>query len=171
MFSKTKAFLIIAISLSFSLLLLIGTPAWGGEQGRLSYRDAYVAPSLPSAKVPDVEGHTIYLVDAKGIHFDEKWGVAFATVTGVSEYLKGGGPVQGYNHWAFADGSTITLKYKGEGKGVAPDAAGRRVGEGTFTFTQGTGKFQGIQGEGTYKWVTVAPGIWYTDGQAEYTLP
>ena len=36
---------------------------------------------------------------------------------------------------------------------------------------KGTGKFEGIKGDGTYKYWVVGPGQWYSDGEGEYTLP
>ena len=157
------------------IALVVGVTAVGdalaGERGKVVSREVYCASSFPSVKVPDAEGHAIYLVDAKGVGFNEAWGASAAVCTGTSEVIKGGGPVTGYAHFTFADGSTLTSKYKGEAKGAAYGATGRREGEGTWAYIKGTGRFEGIQGEGTYKWYVIAPGIWYSDGEGEYTLP
>jgi hypothetical protein len=168
--SRLRIFAFITlITLAFAVTLI--ADALAGEKGKVVNRNVFCASSFPSVKVPDVEGHAIYLVDAKGIGFDEAWGVSAAVCTGTSEVIKGGGPVAGYTYFTFADGSTLTSKYKGEAKGVAYGTAGRREGEGTWAYVKGTGRFAGIQGEGTYKWYVVAPGIWYADNVGEYTLP
>jgi len=145
--------------------------ALAGESGKVVVRDVMFAASFPSAKVPDVEGHVIYLVDAKGIHFSDKWGVASAVCCGTTEYIKGVGPITGYYVYTFPDGSTNTIKYQGEAKGVPPGSTGRRGGEVTWTYVRGTGKFEGIKGGGTSKFWVVAPGLWYTEAEGEYALP
>jgi hypothetical protein len=38
-------------------------------------------------------------------------------------------------------------------------------------FVKGTGKFKGIQAEGTYKSYILGTGQGYSDGVGEYTLP
>ncbi len=168
--SRFKILVLVAlITLAFSVVLV--GDALAGEKGKIISREVYCASTFPSVKVPDAEGHAIYLVDAKGVGFSEAWGASAAVCTGTSEVIKGGGPVAGYGHFTYADGSTITIKYKGEAKGTAYGTSGRREGEGIWAYVSGTGRFAGIQGEGTYKWYVVSPGVWYSDGVGEYTLP
>jgi len=166
---KISAFIAL-ISLAFGTALV--GDALAGERGKVVSREVYFATSIPSAKVPDVEGHAIYFFEAKGIGFSEEWGAALITLAGTGDYTKGAGPNEGYSHFTYADGSTITLRWKGKAKeGPPPGTVGRREGDGTWTYIKGTGKFEGIKGGGTYKYFVLGPGQWYSDGEGEYTLP
>ena len=42
---------------------------------------------------------------------------------------------------------------------------GKREGEGTWTYVKGTGRFEGIQGEGTSSGISH---VWYSDGRGVY---
>jgi len=168
--SKIRIFAFIAlITLAFGLAL-VGN-AMAGERGKVVLRDVYFATGFPSAKVPDTEGHAIYLIEAKGMSFSEKWGPCLLVQSGIGDYTKGLGPAEGYTHRTYPDGSTITTKYKGEAKTVGRGITGGGGGEVTWTFIKGTGKFEGIQGGGTSKYWVLGPGQWYSDSEGEYTLP
>jgi hypothetical protein len=84
---------------------------------------------------------------------------------------KGLGPSEGYNVTTYPDGSTITAKVKAEATSAGSGKSGSGEGEGTYTWVRGTGKFQGIQGGGTFKFRVLGPGQWYADFEGEYTLP
>ena len=90
-----------------------------------------------------MEGHTILPVEAKGIGFSEKWGAYLGYNTVTLDLIKGEGTRAGYIHYTFPDGST----YDRSGKVRAE----RSAAEGTWTYIKGTGKFEGIQGGGTWK--------------------
>ena len=161
--SKCKAIGLIAL-ISLALSVSARQTAVCEEKGKVVYRNVWYTTDVQSAEVPDVEGHTVHLAKAKGISFNEKWGHALATLSGTGDTTKGVGSYEGYMHYTFPDGSTITEKYKGETK---PSGAV----EGTGTYVKGTGKFQGIKGEGTWKVWFLGPGQFYGDLEVEYTLP
>ena len=168
--SKSK--IIGLIALICLALSVSATPnALSEEKGKWASRVVWFAPGFESASVPDVEGHTIYLIKAKGISFGEKWGPALAIMSGAGDFTKGVGPHEVYAHLTFPDGSTITTKAKGVQTGAGTGITGGGGGEGTWTFVKGTGKFEGIKGGGTYKYSVVGPGQWYVDNEGEYTLP
>jgi hypothetical protein len=48
---------------------------------------------------------------------------------------------------------------------------GGSSGEGTWTYTKATGKFENIQGRGEMKSTILGPGQFYLDFEGEYTLP
>ena len=67
--SRFKIFAFIAlITLAFGIAIV--GDALAGERGKVVSREVYCASSFPSVKVPDAEGHAIYLVDAKGVGFE-----------------------------------------------------------------------------------------------------
>jgi hypothetical protein len=157
--------------IGFALGIALVGDALAGERGKVVSRDVHFAASFSSAKVPDTEGHAIYLLEAKGMSFNEKWGPCLLALSGAGDYTKGLGPSDGYTHYAFPDGSTITSKWKGETKTVGRGITGGGGGEATWTYIKGTGRFEGIKGGGTSKYWVLGPGQWYTDGEGEYTLP
>jgi hypothetical protein len=142
------------------------------EKGKVIFRIASYITTSNTLKVPDVEGHAMILFEAKGITFYEKWGAALISQIISFDLTKGAGTYQGYDYTTFPDGSTTTNKIEGKttatGVGLVTGIA---ASEGTWTYVKGTGKFQGIQGGGTYKQNTVGPGQYYGDFEGEYTLP
>jgi len=168
-----KAIRVMAFIALIALAFGIATvgDAQAGERGKVVSRDVLFATGFQSAKVPDVEGHVIYLLDAKGMSFNEKWGPCLLVLSGAGDYTKGLGPAEGYSHYTYPDGSTITTKWKAEAKTVGRGITGGGGGEATWTYIKGTGRFEGIKGGGTSKYWVLGPGQWYTDGEGEYTLP
>jgi hypothetical protein len=150
--------------IAFAIGIVLVDDAVAGEKGKVVAREVDYATTVHTLKVPDVEGHTILLIESKGIGFSEKWGACLHYKTLTLDLVKGEGTRAGYTHYTFPDGSTITSKW--EGKGGALGKA-----EGTWTYIKGTGKFEGIQAGGTWKSRSMGPGQWYADSEGEYTLP
>jgi hypothetical protein len=168
--SKSKIVGMMAL-IAFTMGIILVGDALAGERGKVVARDVFFATGFPSAKVPDQEGHAIYLLEAKGMSFNEKWGPCLLVQSGVGDYTKGVGPYEGYIHYTYPDGATITIKFKGEAKRVGKGMTGSGEGGGTWTYIKGTGRFEGIQGGGTSRYWALGPGQWYSDGEGEYTLP
>ena len=161
--SRSKLITFIAlITLAFAGALV--ADALAGEKGNVVVRDVFFSAGYTSAKVPDLEGHVMNLIEAKGMSFSEKWGSCLLTMSATQDYTKGVGPYQGYIHYTYPDASTITIKITGEGKGSSR-------GEGTWTYLKGSGRFEGIEGGGTREYTVLGPGQWYADAEGEYTLP
>ncbi len=111
--SKSKIVGMMALIVFVMGIFLVGD-AVAGERGKILMREVHYSPTLHAIKVPDVEGHAIIAYEGKGIAFFEKWGACLATETGTFDLLKGEGPGQGYSHYTFPDGSTITMKWEGK---------------------------------------------------------
>jgi len=151
-------------------IVLVGD-ALAGERGKIIARQACSATTVHTLKVPDVESHTISLIEGKGIVFNEKWGAHLIYLTYTVDLIKGEATVRGYTQYTFPDGSTYTSKWEGKNMGAGRGTAGSASSEGSWTFIKGTGRFEGIQGEGTYKSYILVPGQWYSDIEGQYTLP
>jgi hypothetical protein len=160
--SKSKIVGIVAL-IAFTMAILLVGNALAGERGKISSRNVYYSPTFHTLKVPDVEDHTIMLYEGKGISFTEKWGACLVYEAGIVDTIKGEGTCQGYTQYSFPDGSTTMQKWEGR--------LGAARNEGTWTYIKGTGKFNGIQGKGTWKASLMSPERWYSDGVGEYTLP
>ena len=157
------------ITLGFGVALVGDAPA--GERGKVVDREVNYATNFQTVKIPDVDGHTNHLYEAQLIGFNERFGPAVGANIGRIDVIKGAGLVQGYTHFTYPDGSTITSKWEGENRGMGRGISGSASGEGTWTYIKGTGKYEGIQGSGTYKSYILGPGQWYSDSEGEYTLP
>jgi hypothetical protein len=75
---------------------------------------------------------------------------------------------RGYHVSTMSNGDKSTVKF--QGTGVMKD--GKPVsGEGTWSYTSGTGKLKGIKGKGTYKGTSNADGSVTYQVEGEYSLP
>jgi hypothetical protein len=161
----------IMVLFAFAMGIVLVGDAVAAEKGKVAYRQVYYMTSIHTLKVPDVEGHAINLLEAKGIVSSEKWGAALIYQINTLDFIKGSGTFQGYTHTTYPDGSTITTKFEGKSKGGGAGTTGMASSEGTWTYVKGTGKFEGIQGRGTMKSYVLGPGQFYSDSEGEYTLP
>jgi hypothetical protein len=160
--SKSKIVGMMALMVFAMGIFLVGD-ALAGESGKIAMREVHYGTTFHVQKVPDVEDHAIFAYEGKGIAFYEKWGACLVTEIGTLDLIKGEGTAQGYSHYTFPDGPTITMKWEGK--------IGAAGGEGTWIHIKGTGKFEGIQGEGTWKSYNLSPERWYADSEINYTLP
>jgi len=58
------------------------------ESGKLAFRHVLYITTIHTLKVPDVEGHTNVLYEAKGIDFYEKWGAALFVHTNSLDLIR-----------------------------------------------------------------------------------
>jgi hypothetical protein len=159
------------VLITFAMGIVLAGDAVAAEKGKVEGRQVYYMTTIQTLKVPDVEGHTVNLLEAKGIFSSEKWGAALVYQINTLDFIKGAGTFQGYAHITYPDGSTTTSKFEGKSTGGGVGTTGMASSEGTWTYVKGTGKFQGIQGRGTFKSYVLAPSQFYSDLQGEYTLP
>jgi hypothetical protein len=168
MIRRTNHLMFITLSLVLLLLLAVSF-VQAAERGKVTGRQVSHATSFQSIPVGDVEGHIIFLLESKGITFEEPWGSAIAKGSETGERTKGLGSSSGYVVFTYPDGSTATIK--GKSKATSAEGGKTVAGEGTWTYVRGTGKFQGIQGGGNLNFWVPGPGQWYLDYEGEYTLP
>jgi hypothetical protein len=84
---------------------------------------------------------------------DLSWNNGRLTYCGVTDLVSGTGTQQGY----FVNEHTDGDRDCGTFEGRIATASGQATIEGTFTFTNGTGKLKGIRGNGTFKGRQVSP--------------
>jgi hypothetical protein len=116
----------------------------------------------------DVADHELMLVEIAGPQHstDARWNDARITYWGTADLVAGSGPQRGYwvNEHADEDRDWGTF----EGKITA---SGSQVTlEGTWTFTGGTGKFQGVSGGGNYRGRMTSPVDVEMEWQGNYQL-
>jgi len=90
------------------------------------------------------------------------------------DFSNGSGPHWGYGVTTFPDGSINVIKY--EGTTIAQEG-GASSFKGTYIYVGGTGRFEGVQGKGSYTGKRAAPmspggpADSYSDNITTYTLP
>ena len=118
-------------------------------------------------KVGDEEGHIIILTESKQVYFNEKTGEK-STRVGQNimdiNIKTGKGSLKSYGVMTSPNGDKrFTIS---EGKPV-----GKGHWKGTYTYTGGTGKLEGIKGGGTFDSYSLAPGISYIEVEGEMEIP
>ena len=106
-------------------------------------------------EISGIEGQFIAVYENKLIWVDDKTG---EKSTGVScgtmemNVKTGEGIIRGFSVRTYANGEKWSSKY--EGKPV-----GKGHSKGTYTYTGGTGQFEGLKGSGTWESKAMAPGV------------
>jgi hypothetical protein len=104
---------------------------------------------VTTIEVGDVPGHVVGVVQFKGLTFFAHGEIATHSNPAAFDLTNGSGPHRGYVVHYFDDGSTSIERYQGEAR-LSADGK-RTVVEGTFECIGGTGRFEGLKGEGTYR--------------------
>jgi hypothetical protein len=126
-------------------------------------------------KVTQTEGVNIGMMNRKGLSIFENGEIATTSCRGLLDTKKGW---QGYSSMVFEDGSTLVLSWKGP-TSYSRSADGKYVLYGVkFEYADGTGRFKGIKGNGTFNGKTPqwdedykAKGFAYYEFNGTYTLP
>ena len=137
--------------LSISLLvvalgLVFGPLATNVEAETMNFKLVSVIEKAERVKVPEVEGVMIGVLDRKGLSFFDNGEIATTDCRAIFDTKKG---FQGYSSLFFEDGSTLVLSWKGP----TDSSRSEKYWEYgfPFDFVEGTGRFKGIKGSGSYK--------------------
>ena len=167
----------ISVALIFAVVVLIGFLLMITEAGAqtMNFKLVSMIEKREVVKVTQTEGVSIGVLDRKGLSIFENGELATTSCRGIFDTKKG---FQGYSSLIFEDGSTILLSWKGPTSSSRP--AGGKFWEYTIAveFAEGTGRFKGITGKGTYtgkepQWDDDYKGRGFTYYQfaGTYTLP
>jgi hypothetical protein len=166
---KSKRLMLLLISLA-SIFALGVTTSIAQEKIKISGKRYGVFTKMEMMNVDDTEGHTLSLVESKGVDVvTGDWFVSKMLADGV---MGGTGTVRGYGKIIDKDGDVrfetvetkTTFILSPEGKPIGATM------EGTFSFTKGTGKWENIHGGGTAKGKFIAPEIYMVDWEGEYFI-
>ena len=140
----------------------------------MKFRIVMFHTKVEAIEVGDVEGHKLVLAESTGLASLETVEVAVIAHKAYADYTKETGISQGYLRLMFEDGSTITYKYAGT---THPQPGGKSslFKSTSVVVTQGSGKYAGIKGEGSYTGKRFAPlgakAQLFIDTILTYTLP
>ena len=98
--------------------------------------------------VGDAKGHVLGVYENKGVSLYATGERLELIVRGTAHFTNGTGPVHGYDIRKHADGSMLTLEFTGDVKTASPE---RTFGEGKYVSCRGTGRFENLKCEGTWK--------------------
>ena len=162
-----------AFVLAFVLSLSFGPIAIQAGAETMNFKLVSMVEKLEMVKVTETEGVMIGVIDRKGLSIFDNGEIATTNCRGTFDTKKG---FQGYTSMTFEDGSTLILSWKGP---TSRSRDGKYDQYGMAAeYVEGTGRFKGIKGSGTYKgkapqWNAdyKAKGFTYYEVSGTYTLP
>ena len=143
----------------FFLFIGFGPLATNVEAETMNFKLVSVVEKAERVKVPEVEGVMIGVLDRKGLSVFDNGEIATTDCRAIFDTKKG---FQGYSSLFFEDGSTLVLSWKGP----SDSSRSEKYWEYgfPFEFVEGTGRFKGIKGSGSYKGKQP---LWDDDYQAQ----
>lgn len=154
------AFIIFVFSLSLLEFALAGE--------KIKLHGSSFITEWQQLEVGDTEGHVMAIFKAKQIYLNEINNEKFTSseVNTMDINLKTGqGSVKGYGVSEYMNGDITTRKYKGR-------SVGKNHWKGTWTFVKGTGKYDGVEGGGTWDSYSMGRGKpSYIEVEGEMELP
>lgn len=114
----------------------------------LSFHLVTDASSVQSLEVGDVDGHVLRLNRRSGVALFPDGSVGASYYSATNDYVKGSGTYLAYCNLTLRDGSVLWFKVTGSAK---PDETTTFFPEAPVTVLRGTGRFEGVSGDGTFK--------------------
>ena len=167
----------ISVTLIFAFFFLTGFLPVITEAGAetMNFKLVSMIEKMERVKVTQTEGVMIGVLDRKGLSIFENGEVATTSCRGTFDSKKG---FQGYSSMIFEDGSTLLLYWKGPTSQSRPGGGKYWQYAMSVEVLEGTGRFKGVQGKGTYtgkapQWDDdyKAKGFTYYQFTGTYTLP
>ena len=164
---KSKRSMLILVTLA-SIIAIGVTTALAQEMVKVNFKKFIVITKYESTEVGDTEGHFLNQYEAKDITSDGRF-ITYKKAQ--SDYIKGTGPHSGYNEVVDREGGTYFSKFSGmTTTKKSPEGKPIKTVKGSYTYTKGTGKYEGIQGGGTYKGMVIGKGIISIDVDGQYHI-
>lgn len=152
-----------------SLIMIFGLCtadfAMAGE--KIKAHGASTTVKWEQIEVGDVEGHVIAITESKAVYFDESTGEITPQITvGLMDFNlnSGMGSGHGYGISNLKNGDKRITRW--ESKSVEKGHM-----KGTFTIIRGTGKLEGIKGDGTFESYSLGLGQSHIEVEGEFEMP
>jgi hypothetical protein len=139
----------IRVALVFAIGVMIGVLPVVSQAGAetMNFKLVSMVEKMERVKVSPMEGTMIGVMDRKGLSIFQNGEVATTSCRGIFDTKKG---FQGYSSIIFEDGSTLVLSWKGPTSAPSPPGGKFRLYSAAFEYAEGTGRFKGIKGNGTF---------------------
>ena len=161
--------------INFVLILALGaTTSLAQQKIKVSGKHTLAYTPGITINFGDTEDHIIILSEFEGANVStgkEKFmdGALDVGMT-FSDLVKGNGPHQGYGKMSL-NGDVIFWKHQGKAATtLSPEGKPVTTVEGTWTWTKGAGKYENIQGSGTYKGKYISKTIVIVEWEGEYFI-
>ena len=165
---KSKLLLILT-TLAFILAFSV-TTSTAQEKVKINSKYTAVFTKYEQMKPDDIEGHTMSSYEAKGAGTGSVGDFTFFN-QGMSDLVKGNGTNFGYYKQTDKDGHVSFSKWQGKVTTTkSPEGKPIMKFGGTWSFTKGTGKWENVQGGGTYKGWFIGQGIYTNINEGEYSI-
>lgn len=157
-----------------SLFTLVASTLPAQQKIKVSGKHTLADINMNTINVGDTEDHIISLGEFEGsnVSTGEVKFMDGALDIGMtcSDVVKGNGPHHGYGNMSL-NGDTIFWEHRGT-IGTTIVSGGKPVTtvEGSFVWTKGTGKYEGIQGGGTYKGKYISKTIFIVEWEGQYLI-
>ena len=163
--SKSRIYsVMIALIMIFGLVAINFASA--GETVKVKASGTSINTKWHEIEVGDEEGHVIAVFQNTQAWVVEPDGVtatAFSRGTMDLHKKTGQGTMQGYSIMTYPSGDKRYASFDG-------NIAGKGKWEGTYTDINGTGKYEGCKGGGTWKTQSLGPGISHIEAEGERTF-
>ncbi len=120
----------------------------------LSFHVVTHATSVQSQQVGDVDGHTLGLARQSGLALLPDGSVGTTFFTAINDYTKDAGTYIAYYSLTLNDGSVLWFKVAGSAQ---PNDTTIIFPEAPVSILRGTGRFEGVRGNGTFTGQRVTP--------------
>jgi hypothetical protein len=158
---------IYAVAIALTMLFSLSTTySLAGETEKYKATATSINTQWHELEVGDVEGHVIGLFQNTQVWvYDETGEKATQYSRGMMDFNRktGQGTMQGYGVMTYASGDKRFSKYDGK-------IVGKGQWEGTYTDINGTGKYEGCKGGGTWKSQSLGRGISHVTAEGERTF-
>ena len=148
------------------LIVLGASPALAGETVKTKATGTSINTKWHHIDVGDTEGHVVAVYQNTQVWISEINGERVTAFSrGIMDLNKksGQGTMRGYSVMTGEDGEKRFSSYDGK-------MVGKGQWEGTYTYTGGTGKYDGSSGGGTWKGKSLGPGISHVEAEGERTF-
>jgi len=170
---KSKPWIVVPFSLALIIVFCV-TYSTAQQKIKVSGKVTTAYTIRHEIKCDDTEGHSLIIMKSEGVNMSTGKntfmdGAEFA-YEAFGDYVKGNGPHITYSKMTL-NGDTTFSKAEGKTKTIiTPNGKPITTVEGTTTFIKGTGKYEGIQGSGTYKGKLISSNIMVFEWEGEYFI-
>jgi hypothetical protein len=165
---KSKRLMLLLVT--FASILAFGvTTSLAQGKVKVKFKAFSVVTKMERFEVDDTKGHVVSINQNKGVTSDGKFTRYF---TSRSDLIKGNGTLSGYGKYVeVKDGDAYFVKFEGlVSTTKSPEGKLKITFKGTYSYTKGTGKYENIQGGGTFNGAYIGPGILYVDVEGDYVI-